>query len=111
VGSWQGGQLARVGNSPVRYVIVKRANLLGIWRAPRRSVRRADIHVTRVSTVLLGRLKEQLQTYDSVYHDEHKEAPKDYLAINLRAAIIKARAYYTKLDDLPAYYAATILHP
>jgi hypothetical protein len=60
---------------------------------------------------LLGRLKEQLQTYESVDHDEHKEAPEDYLAINLRAAIIKARAYYTKLDDSPAYYAATLLHP
>jgi hypothetical protein len=60
---------------------------------------------------LLGRLEEQLQTYESVDHDEHKEAPEDHLAINLRAAIIKRRAYYTKLDDSPAYYAATILHP
>jgi hypothetical protein len=64
-----------------------------------------------VFEVLLGRLKEQLQTYESVNHNEHKETPEDYLTINLRAAIIKARAYYTKLDDLPAYYAAMLLHP
>jgi hypothetical protein len=49
--------------------------------------------------------------YKLVNYDKHKEAPKDYLAINLRAAIIKARAYYTKLNNLLAYYAATILYP
>jgi hypothetical protein len=64
-----------------------------------------------VFEVLLSRLEEQLQTYESFNHDEYNEAPEDHLAINLRAAIIKARAYYTKLDDSPAYYAATILHP
>jgi hypothetical protein len=46
-----------------------------------------------------------------VIHDAHEEAPKDHLAINLRAAIVKAREYYNKFDLSPAYYAATILHP
>ncbi|KAI1676930.1 Dimer-Tnp-hAT dimerization containing protein [Pyrenophora tritici-repentis] len=31
--------------------------------------------------------------------------------INLRAAWAKANEYYIKLDDSPAYYAATSLHP
>jgi hypothetical protein len=31
--------------------------------------------------------------------------------INLHAAWAKANEYYTKLDDSPAYYAATILYP
>jgi hypothetical protein len=31
--------------------------------------------------------------------------------INLRAAWTKASEYYTKLDDTPVYYTATILHP
>jgi hypothetical protein len=46
-----------------------------------------------------------------VVHDVHDKAPKDYLAINLRAAILKARDYYNKLNNTPAYYAATILYP
>jgi hypothetical protein len=37
--------------------------------------------------------------------------PEDYLTINLRAVISKARDYYNKLNNTPAYYAATILHP
>jgi hypothetical protein len=56
-------------------------------------------------------LESRLQTYDDVCHDAHDEAPEDHLPINLRAAIVKARDYYSKLDDSPAYYAATILHP
>jgi hypothetical protein len=60
---------------------------------------------------LLSVLESRLQTYDDVCHDAHDEAPEDHLPINLRAAIVKARDYYSKLDDSPAYYAATILHP
>jgi hypothetical protein len=44
-------------------------------------------------------------------HDAYLEAPKDYLAINLRAALVKACEYYNKLNLSPAYYAATILYP
>ncbi|KAF7455617.1 Kup K+ transporter [Pyrenophora tritici-repentis] len=49
--------------------------------------------------------------YDCVVHDAHDEAPEDHLPINLRAALLKANEYYAKLNDSPAYYAATILHP
>jgi hypothetical protein len=44
-------------------------------------------------------------------HNAYKEAPKDYLAINLRAAAVKARKYCNKFNLLLAYYAATILYP
>ncbi|KAG9382288.1 Dimer-Tnp-hAT domain containing protein [Pyrenophora tritici-repentis] len=54
---------------------------------------------------------EQSLSYEDVIHDEHTESPEDHLAINLRAALVKAREYYNKLDLSPAYYAATILHP
>jgi hypothetical protein len=36
---------------------------------------------------------------------------EDHLAINLRAALVKVRSYYSKLDHSPACYAATIFHP
>jgi hypothetical protein len=49
--------------------------------------------------------------YKNVVHDKHKELPKDYFAINLHAAILKARKYYNKLNSLLAYYAAIILYP
>ncbi|KAK1914222.1 hypothetical protein P3342_007468 [Pyrenophora teres f. teres] len=64
-----------------------------------------------VFEVLLHKLEQQLEKFDFVNHEEHAEAPEDYLAINLRAALIKAREYYSKLDETPAYYAAIILHP
>jgi hypothetical protein len=64
-----------------------------------------------VFEVLLEFYENRLQTYENVVHDEHEESPKDHLAINLRAAILKAREYYNKLNSLLAYYAATILHP
>jgi hypothetical protein len=49
--------------------------------------------------------------YKNVVYNKHKESPKDYLAINLRAAILKACKYYNKLNSLLAYYTATILYP
>jgi hypothetical protein len=60
---------------------------------------------------LLRVLETRLQSYDDVVHDAYDEAPEDYLAINLCAALLKAREYYNKLDETPAYYAATKLHP
>lgn len=60
---------------------------------------------------LLTQLEARLLHYDRVVHDAHDEAPEDHLPINLRAALLKANEYYAKLDDSPAYYAATILHP
>ncbi|KAK1912841.1 hypothetical protein P3342_004777 [Pyrenophora teres f. teres] len=58
---------------------------------------------------LLTQLEARLLYYDCVVHDAHDEAPEDHLPINLRAALLKANEYYAKLDDSPAYYAATIL--
>jgi hypothetical protein len=49
--------------------------------------------------------------YKNVVHDKHEESPKDYLAINLCATILKACEYYNKLNSSLAYYAATILYP
>ncbi|KAG9379901.1 Dimer-Tnp-hAT domain containing protein [Pyrenophora tritici-repentis] len=82
----------------------------------------ANYHIQKIETEdaplkqatkrLEGRGKaDRLQSYEDVIHDEHTESPEDHLAINLRAALVKAREYYNKLDLSPAYYAATILHP
>lgn len=68
-------------------------------------------NIILVFKVLLLKFKTTLQSYNAVNHEAHAEAPKDHLAINLRAAIVKARAYYNKLNDSLAYYAVTILHP
>ncbi|KAI1685775.1 Dimer-Tnp-hAT dimerization containing protein [Pyrenophora tritici-repentis] len=53
----------------------------------------------------------RLLYYDCVVHNAHDKAPEDHLPINLRAALLKANEYYAKLNDSPAYYAATILYP
>jgi hypothetical protein len=71
----------------------------------------AIAEIILVFKVLLSKFEDQLQNYESVNHDQHDEAPKDHLAINLLAAIVQARHYYSKLDHSPAYYAATILYP
>ncbi|KAG9380910.1 Dimer-Tnp-hAT domain containing protein [Pyrenophora tritici-repentis] len=81
----------------------------------------ANYHIQKIETedayarslfeYLLGVYEDRLQSYEDVIHDEHTESPEDHLAINLRAALVKAREYYNKLDLSPAYYAATILHP
>lgn len=70
----------------------------------------AIVEIIPVFEYLFGVLESRLQTYNDVVHDARNEALKDHLAINLRAAISKAREYYGKLDNTPAYYAATILH-
>jgi hypothetical protein len=72
---------------------------------------RAIAKIILVFKYLLTTLELRLQSYDDVVHNAHDEAPEDHLAINLRAAISKARDYYNKLDNTPAYYAATILDP
>ncbi|KAF2194220.1 hypothetical protein K469DRAFT_548714, partial [Zopfia rhizophila CBS 207.26] len=38
------------------------------------------------------------------------DALEDHLVINVRAEWNKLQKYYKKLDDLPVYYAVTILH-
>ncbi|PZD23253.1 Dimer-Tnp-hAT domain containing protein [Pyrenophora tritici-repentis] len=71
----------------------------------------AIAEVILVFEYLLGVYEDRLQSYKDVIHDEHTESPEDHLAINLRAALVKAREYYNKLDLSLAYYTATILHP
>jgi hypothetical protein len=46
------------------------------------------------------------------YEDQvYNEASEDHVAINLKTAWAKLNDYYNKLNDSPAYYAATILYP
>jgi hypothetical protein len=71
----------------------------------------AIAEIIPVFEYLLTILESRLQSYNDVVHNVHNEAPKDHLVINLRAANSKACDYYNKLDNTPAYYAATILHP
>ncbi|KAI1668043.1 Dimer-Tnp-hAT dimerization containing protein [Pyrenophora tritici-repentis] len=67
--------------------------------------------VILVFKYLLSYYKQRVNSYAAVDYNAHPEAPEDHLATNLRAAWAKADDYYSKLDDSPAYYAATILHP
>jgi S-adenosylmethionine:diacylglycerol 3-amino-3-carboxypropyl transferase len=60
---------------------------------------------------LLNQLKKLAKPYANVVFNAHKEAPKDYLYINLRNAWVKAKEYYRKLNNSPVYYPATGLHP
>ena len=60
---------------------------------------------------ILSYYEQRVKAYEAVDYNAHDEAPEDHLAINLRAAWAKISEYYAKLDDSPAYYAATILHP
>ena len=71
----------------------------------------AIAEIIPVFEYLLGVYEDRLQSDENVVHDEHEESPEDHLAINLRAALLKLRKYYSKLDLSPAYHAATILHP
>ncbi|KAF7574084.1 Dimer-Tnp-hAT domain containing protein [Pyrenophora tritici-repentis] len=67
--------------------------------------------VIPVFEYLLSYYEQRVNSYAAVDYNAHPEAPEDHLATNLRAAWAKADDYYSKLDDSPAYYAATILHP
>jgi hypothetical protein len=67
--------------------------------------------VIPVFEYLLLYYKQRVNSYAAVDYNAHPEAPKAHLATNLHAAWAKADGYYSKLDDLPADYAATILYP
>ncbi|KAI2479352.1 hypothetical protein Ptr902_09563 [Pyrenophora tritici-repentis] len=71
----------------------------------------AIAEIILVFEYLLGYYEQRVKAYEAVDYNAHNEAPKDHLAINLRAAWAKANDYYTKLDLSPTYYAAIILHP
>jgi hypothetical protein len=71
---------------------------------------RSIAEVILVFEYLLSYYEQRVNLYAAVDYNAHPEAPEDHLATNLRAAWAKANDYYSKLDDLPAYYAATILY-
>jgi hypothetical protein len=71
----------------------------------------AIYEVIPVYEYILSYYEQRVAAYADVNFNAAADAPEDHLAINLRAAWAKASDYYTKLDDSPAYYAATILHP
>jgi hypothetical protein len=60
---------------------------------------------------LLKDHEDCVATYEAVDYNAYNEAPEDHFEINLRAARTKLCEYYSKIDDSPAYYAATIPHP
>jgi hypothetical protein len=72
----------------------------------------AIAEITPVFEYILSYYEQCVKAYQAVDYNAHDEAPEDHLslAINLRAAWAKISEYYAKLDDLRAYYAATILH-
>ncbi|KAG9185089.1 hypothetical protein G6011_03036 [Alternaria panax] len=59
---------------------------------------------------LLRKYESQFDFLKDVDYNE-ADAPEDHELYNIRAAWKKLRKYYVKLDDSPAYYTATILHP
>ncbi|KAI0568043.1 hypothetical protein Alg215_12395, partial [Pyrenophora tritici-repentis] len=67
------------------------------------------VGISAVFETILSSYEERVESYSGVNYDE-PGAPEDHIAINLRAAWAKANEYYIKLDDSPAYYAATSLH-
>ncbi|KAF7450282.1 hypothetical protein PtrSN002B_010996 [Pyrenophora tritici-repentis] len=71
----------------------------------------AIAEVIPVFEYILTFYEQRVEAYKAVDYNAHDEAPKDHLAINLRAAWAKASDYYNKLNLSPAYYAATLLHP
>jgi hypothetical protein len=71
----------------------------------------AVAEVIPVFEYILKEYEDQVAPYTAVDYNTHNEAPEDYIAINLKAAWAKLNDYYNKLDDSPAYYAATILYP
>ena len=63
-----------------------------------------------VFETILSSYEEQIEIYSGVDY-KRPGAPKDLIAINLRAAWAKVKDYFIELNNSPAYYAATSLHP
>jgi hypothetical protein len=59
---------------------------------------------------ILNYYEQRVKVYEAVNYNAYDEAPKDHLAINLRAACAKASKYYAKLDYTLVYYTATVLY-
>ncbi|KAA8622731.1 hypothetical protein PtrV1_04037 [Pyrenophora tritici-repentis] len=69
----------------------------------------AIYEVIPVFEAILAVYEQLLKNHESVDYNANS-ALEDHLPINLRAAWAKLNAYYTKLDESPAYFAATCLH-
>jgi hypothetical protein len=65
--------------------------------------------VIPIFETILSSYMERVESYSGVSYDK-PGTPEDHIAINLRAAWVKANEYLVKLDDSPTYYAATSLH-
>lgn len=59
---------------------------------------------------LLDQLEEMKDRLSEVDYED-PDAPEDHLKTNVNLAHAKISEYYSKFDDAPVYYAATILHP
>lgn len=59
---------------------------------------------------LLETLESHKERLAQINYDD-PDAPEDHLALNINLAHTKLSTYYSKFDDAPIYYAATILHP
>ncbi|PWO19488.1 hypothetical protein PtrARCrB10_12010, partial [Pyrenophora tritici-repentis] len=69
----------------------------------------AIYEVIPVFEAVLAVYEQLLKNHESVNYNANS-APEDHLPINLRAAWAKLNAYYTKLNESPAYFAATCLY-
>jgi hypothetical protein len=66
--------------------------------------------VIPVFETILFSYEERIESYSGINYNE-PGAPENHFAINLCAAWEKAKHYFVKLNDSPAYYATTSLHP
>ena len=66
--------------------------------------------VIPVFETFLSSYEEHIEPHSGVDYDR-PGAPGDHAVINLRAACAKEKGWFIKLDNSPAYYSATSLHP
>ncbi|CAO2655095.1 Nn.00g101590.m01.CDS01 [Neocucurbitaria sp. VM-36] len=106
---------SRGNKLPVAQPWMRSDGLTDCYKAPRRARQSGSFgaiaDIIPIFEYLLTYYEHRVNAYEAVNYNEHDESPEDHIAINLRAAWQKADDYYSKLDDSPAYYAATILHP
>jgi hypothetical protein len=100
-------------------VITEHINVLKLLKAATKRLKgrgnsgrfSAIAEIIPVFEYILNYYEQRIKVYEAVNYNAHDEAPKDHLAINLRAAWAKASEYYAKLDPLLVYYAATVVYP
>jgi hypothetical protein len=70
----------------------------------------AIYEVIPVFEYLLEQFEERVKGLERVNYAPG-DAPEDHILINSRAAWLKLKEYYSKLDNSPVYYMACCLHP